>query len=721
MVTNPLSNVLRRLRGATALRESGNLNDGQLLTCFLNRSDDTAFEILLHRHGPMVLGVCRRLLRHDQDAEDAFQATFLVLARKAASVVPRERVGNWLYGVAYNTALKARALSAKRRGREIQVKAMPEPHAVRQDPDLWVELQPLLDRELSRLPEMYRFPVVLCDLEGKTHKEAARQLGCPEGTVSVRLSRARALLARRLGARGLTCSVAALATVLSQKAASASLPAALVGPTAEAANLLAAGQSATAGLVSEDVVTLTERVVKTMGMTKLKTLLLVLGTGLLACGLLFAEGLPSGKHPENMPQETRPVGKEKQVKGLKELEGIWKVVSLETEGKKAPEAELKGMRWTFKGSSLHITDETDQAGGMCTVKVDPSKKPKHIDITSEEGPTKGKTVQGIYKLEKGRLIVSVQEVQNAGQGRPTDFTTAAKDGPGVAILERVKDPDRPEKSGAKQMESGGLRDLDGAWRVVALENAGKKVPEEELKVVGWTFHGETLLLSGPGTKIRCSVKVEPGKTPKHIDVTVLDGPAKGMTIPGIYKLDMGRLTICMREGGDEAQGRPKEFATDATNGLGIATLERVRDAEAPAAEDEKKPGKAEPKDLLKEDWGKLAGTWVTTYQRAPDGNAEQRTGLELRESGNDRLFVQYVESKKGPGPSEKYHLHSAVLVVSAVREQNGKRFVVVTPKQSPRSDEHLLRYEFAEGRLRLEGSIGTSKLTGTWSRVEERK
>src|SRR5947209_5158481 len=156
MATNPLSNVLRRLRGVEMLRESGDLTDGQLLARFLALRDETAFETLLRRHGPMVLGVCRRLLRHDQDAEDAFQATFLVLARKAASVVPREKVGNWLYGVAYNTARKARALSARRRGREVQVKAMPEPHTLRQETNLWAGLRPLLDRELSRLPDKYR-------------------------------------------------------------------------------------------------------------------------------------------------------------------------------------------------------------------------------------------------------------------------------------------------------------------------------------------------------------------------------------------------------------------------------------------------------------------------------------------------------------------------------------------------------------------------------------
>ena len=152
--------------------------------------DEAAFEALVRRHGPMVLGVCRRVLRNHHDAEDAFQATFLVLVRKAASIVPREMVANWLYGVAYRTALKARSMIARQRVRERQVTEMPEPEAAEPD-DCWRDLQPLLDQELSRLPDKYRVPIVLCDLEGKTGKEAARQLGWPEGTVASRLARGR--------------------------------------------------------------------------------------------------------------------------------------------------------------------------------------------------------------------------------------------------------------------------------------------------------------------------------------------------------------------------------------------------------------------------------------------------------------------------------------------------------------------------------------------------
>src|ERR1700731_4596533 len=189
MATSPMSEVIQHLH--SVLRDGAGLTDEQLLEDYISRHDEAAFATLVRRHGPMVWSVCRRVLRNHQDAEDAFQATFLVLVRKAASIVPREMVANWLYGVAHQTARKARATTAKRQAREKQVNELPEPEA-RTEPELWRDLQPLLDQELSRLPDKYRVAVVLCDLEGKTRKEAARQLGVPEGTLAARVARGRA-------------------------------------------------------------------------------------------------------------------------------------------------------------------------------------------------------------------------------------------------------------------------------------------------------------------------------------------------------------------------------------------------------------------------------------------------------------------------------------------------------------------------------------------------
>jgi RNA polymerase sigma factor (sigma-70 family) len=184
-----MNEIVRHLRAAALRQDGAGMTDGQLLGRFIEQWDENAVAALVRRHAPMVWGVCRRVLGNPHDAEDAFQATFLVLVRKAASVRQREQVGNWLYGVANQTALKARALRAKRRTRERQVADMPDIEAPHQDESR--DLQTFLDQELSRLPDKYRVAIVLCDLEGKTRKETARQLGLPEGTLAGRLTRGR--------------------------------------------------------------------------------------------------------------------------------------------------------------------------------------------------------------------------------------------------------------------------------------------------------------------------------------------------------------------------------------------------------------------------------------------------------------------------------------------------------------------------------------------------
>jgi RNA polymerase sigma factor (sigma-70 family) len=273
MATSQMSEVIQHIRRAVLLRDGAGMTDGQLLEDYISRRDEAALAALVHRHGPMVWGVCGRVLRNYHDAEDAFQATFLVLVRKAASIASRELLANWLYGVAHQTALKARATAAKRRTRERQVTEMPEPEIVQHD--LWHDLQLLLDQELSRLPDKYRSVIVLCDLEGKTRMEAARQLGCPEGTVGGWLARARVMLAKRLVQRGVVLSGVALAAVLSQKVASAGVPISIVSSTIKAASLFAAGQAAATGAISVKVAALTEGVLKTMLLTKLKVAMAV--------------------------------------------------------------------------------------------------------------------------------------------------------------------------------------------------------------------------------------------------------------------------------------------------------------------------------------------------------------------------------------------------------------------------------------------------------------
>ncbi len=242
MHADRLRQPLKRLRSALAPADGGALSDGQLLALFVATRDEPAFAALVRRHGPMVLGVCRRLLRHQQDAEDCFQAAFLVLAQRARCVRAGS-LASWLYGVAYRVALRCRRTTSRRRSRERQVEDMPHPEVSAPEPQDWRQL---LDQELMALPQKYRAAVVLCDLEGKPRREAACQLGLPEGTLSARLARARALLAGRLSRRGVALSAGALAASLAGSAAAA-VPGRLVLSTAKVAALVAAGNVAAAG------------------------------------------------------------------------------------------------------------------------------------------------------------------------------------------------------------------------------------------------------------------------------------------------------------------------------------------------------------------------------------------------------------------------------------------------------------------------------------------
>lgn len=203
--------------GPVAVSDQG-MSDEELLQRFLQSGDglaQEAFAALMRRHGPMVLGVCRHILGRHQDAEDAFQATFLVLARKAGSIRARNVLGRWLYEVAYRTAVRARVSAMRRQAHERQGAQMTVV-ATEDQGNAWEELRPVLHEELRRLPEKYRTPVVLCYLEGKTNEEAAKLLQWPVGTVKGRLSRARDMLRSRLDRRGVSLSLALLIFALSK-------------------------------------------------------------------------------------------------------------------------------------------------------------------------------------------------------------------------------------------------------------------------------------------------------------------------------------------------------------------------------------------------------------------------------------------------------------------------------------------------------------------------
>jgi RNA polymerase sigma factor (sigma-70 family) len=336
MTTEHLGKTLNYLRRVLPAAGAGGLTDGQLLARFVAGRDEAAFEALVHRHGPMVLGLCRRVLHNLHDAEDAFQATFLLLARKAASVVKRDSVGSWLYAVAYRTALEARAVLARRRQREWQVEEMPHPEVAPVDVQDW---RPLLDRELARLPEKYRAAVVLYHLEGRGHREAARQLGLPEGTLSSRLTKARRLLAARLARYGLSLPAGALTAALSEGTATAALPPPLAASTVGTAALAASGQLAA---VSQPVALLTQGVLKTMFLKKLSMLgaVLVVTAALGMGGLAYRAG--SQAVAADKPERGKPASELEALRKENELLRLNLQVVLEKV--RAQEAELHKLK-----------------------------------------------------------------------------------------------------------------------------------------------------------------------------------------------------------------------------------------------------------------------------------------------------------------------------------------------------------------------------------------
>jgi RNA polymerase sigma factor (sigma-70 family) len=299
MATTPGGILLRHIRKLLVGPGARGLPDQQLLERFIDRHDEVAFEALVERHGALVLGVCRRVLGHEQDAEDAFQATFLVLAQKAGSIGKLGSVSSWLYGVANRIAAKARMNAAERRRHEKKAAVLP----IAEHPEdvTRLELHSVLDEELQRLPEKYRVPLVLCYLEGKTQDEAARELDWTAGSVKGRLERGRDALRTRLSRRGVTLSAGLLTTMLARKA---TVPAALLDTTVRTATLMVAGQAASA-MISVQVARLAAGATRAMLMTKVKmgaALFLVASMAAAGTGML-AHGPPAEKQRQEEPRE----------------------------------------------------------------------------------------------------------------------------------------------------------------------------------------------------------------------------------------------------------------------------------------------------------------------------------------------------------------------------------------------------------------------------------
>jgi RNA polymerase sigma factor (sigma-70 family) len=307
MATAQIQHVVKQLRKVLAPREESAASDWDLLERFAASRDETAFEVVVWRHHRMVLSVCSRILADSNDVEDAFQATFVVLARKAGSLRRTGSLSSWLFGVARRVALDAGGRSCRHLSEHVSVaSASLEPceELIRQ------ELRYVFDEALGQLPEKYRAPIVMCYLEGLTYEEAGEQLGWPKGTVSTRLTRARELLRKRLAGRGLAVSAAPLAAWLCASAAPAAVPASLVTSTIKVAtSATATGAKTVAGTIAPKVAALTEGVLKAMFMIKLKKLTAVIVLLALAA---FGGGLATQHRAAGQQGDLdRPAAKEK--------------------------------------------------------------------------------------------------------------------------------------------------------------------------------------------------------------------------------------------------------------------------------------------------------------------------------------------------------------------------------------------------------------------------
>jgi RNA polymerase sigma factor (sigma-70 family) len=596
------------------------LTDAQLLERFLGRREEGAFAALVARHGPMVRAVCRGVLRDQNDAEDAFQATFLVLFRKAGGLRSAGSVGSWLYRVAYRIAMRANAVAARRRERPIEEINMAAEAGSTGEAEIDRELLPIIHAEIDRLPDHYRAPIALCYLEGLSYEQAAHQLGWPLGTVGSRIARARELLRSRLVRRGVTATTASLSVLLAREATAA--PAGWVEAAIRAAMRLSegAGGAKVAGTVSA-AVALSDHVLRRMLMIRLIQMVSVLSAaamaGLSAWLSLGVGGAPKPVAPFKQARAKQP----EELKQKKVSDGPIRGRVLTPDGMPVRDAAI------FAGESKRgwLIDPVARTDADGRFELDPARLPREklIGVPTHEwkrvelaaiapgyGPARSQEASGDPDGVELRLVADDVPIRGRildTQGRPI---------PGVGVrLGGAYEP--PAGDPDALLRSGTIREdqLKGG-----VHTSGWWIKQEG----GWT---QKTIRTGPDGRFRVD-----GVGRDRLALLEIDGP-------GIAGARVWAMTRPASASSGPRATRSEPFVTPRIDPLHGATFDYVAVPSRPIEGVVRAKGSGRP----------VAGLSVSGY--TPGGNAHATTDPEgrFRLDGLPKVASYTVQVSPGPG------------------------------------------------------------------------
>jgi len=536
---------------AVALAGTDAVSDAELLRRYTADADAVAFELLVRRHADVVWAVCRSVHPTDHHAaEDAFQTTFAVLARKAG-VVREGSAAGWLFRVARNAAVRSR-----RRSLHTLTEEHPAPQS---DRVADAEVARVVAEEVDRLSDKFRQPVLLCFYQGQTHAQAAARLGWATGTVASRLARAKERLRERLTRRGVGLPAVGVGVLLG---------------TAPVSAVRAACRPTTN--LTDAVRSLTAEVHRSMTTNQLKRVLVAV-----LAGLVFLAGAGSltvwAAHRDDPKAEVKgaKVDKKQLADELAKLQGTWDVVRL-ADGHRgdAPAADLKGMNWVIDGAKITGRDNPEAKAQVGSFSLDPTHEPKHIDLVMG-GPKGDQTLPGVYEFDGDILRIAVAE---PGFARPKSVAVGEK----VGVIE-LKKPDAKggAKAEAKAPDAKAIADelerFQGEWLIDETDRRNQQAG----RIAGFRISGREATMvqnrkdATPETML---LGFDPSGPFKRVNLTVVTGPkeAQGMLVPGIYSLEGDKLTVCLGDYSLTDAKRPTEFRTGGPKGGVLIVLTKSK-------------------------------------------------------------------------------------------------------------------------------------------------